>query len=62
MSGTPRRVIEVGDLVKVYGGDTRAVDRVSFDVEKGELFCRAGCRASTTGTPSRSRSRPSGRS
>ena len=38
MSGTPSQVIEVSDLVKVYGGDTRAVDKVSFDVERGELF------------------------
>ena len=34
----PRAVIEVGDLVKVYGRDTRALDRVSFAVEGGELF------------------------
>jgi ABC-2 type transport system ATP-binding protein len=31
-------VIEVSDLVKIYGGETRAVDQVSFDVERGELF------------------------
>jgi ABC-2 type transport system ATP-binding protein len=31
-------VIEVRDLVKVYGRDTRAVDGVSFGVEAGELF------------------------
>ena len=31
-------VIEVSDLVKIYGGDTRAVDQVSFDVDRGELF------------------------
>ena len=38
MSSTPRQVIEVSDLVKIYGGDTRAVDQVSFDVDRGELF------------------------
>jgi ABC-2 type transport system ATP-binding protein len=31
-------VIQVRDLVKVYGRDTRAVDGVSFDVARGELF------------------------
>jgi ABC-2 type transport system ATP-binding protein len=38
MSGTSSQVIEVSDLVKIYGGDTRAVDQVSFAVERGELF------------------------
>jgi ABC-2 type transport system ATP-binding protein len=31
-------VIEVSDLVKVYGDDTRAVDGISFGVAPGELF------------------------
>ena len=31
-------VIEVRDLVKVYGRDTRALDGVTFDVGAGELF------------------------
>lgn len=31
-------VIEVRDLVKVYGSDTRAVDGISFQVGQGELF------------------------
>jgi ABC-2 type transport system ATP-binding protein len=31
-------VIEVSDLVKVYGKDTRAVDGISFGVAAGELF------------------------
>jgi daunorubicin resistance ABC transporter ATP-binding subunit len=31
-------LIEVRDLVKVYGRDTRAVDRISFQVGRGELF------------------------
>jgi ABC-type multidrug transport system ATPase subunit len=30
--------IEVRDLVKVYGGDTRALDGVTFQVAPGELF------------------------
>jgi ABC-2 type transport system ATP-binding protein len=38
MSRTPSQVIEVSDLVKIYGGDTRAVDQVSFGVDRGELF------------------------
>jgi ABC-2 type transport system ATP-binding protein len=38
MSRTSSQVIEVSDLVKIYGGDTRAVDQVSFDVDRGELF------------------------
>ncbi|HEX9642010.1 MAG TPA: adenylosuccinate lyase [Candidatus Krumholzibacteria bacterium] len=31
-------IIEVRDLVKVYGDDTRAVDGISFGVARGELF------------------------
>ena len=31
-------VIEVRDLVKVYGRDTRALDGITFDVAHGELF------------------------
>jgi len=31
-------VIEVRDLVKVYGRDTRALEGISFDVGHGELF------------------------
>ena len=31
-------IIEVQDLVKVYAGDTRAVDGISFGVAPGELF------------------------
>jgi ABC-2 type transport system ATP-binding protein len=31
-------IIEVRDLVKVYGGGTRAVDGITFDVGRGELF------------------------
>src|SRR5437868_1082527 len=30
--------IETAGLVKVYGGDTRAVDGISFQVAPGELF------------------------
>lgn len=37
MSHTSQAVIEVRDLVKVYGG-TKAVDDVSFEVDRGELF------------------------
>lgn len=36
MSG--QAVIEVRDLVKVYGGGTRALDGVTFQVARGELF------------------------
>jgi daunorubicin resistance ABC transporter ATP-binding subunit len=35
---TGSAVIEVRDLVKVYGGQTRAVDGISFEVAPGELF------------------------
>ena len=38
MANGTETVIEVSDLVKIYGGDTRAVDQVSFDVDRGELF------------------------
>jgi ABC-2 type transport system ATP-binding protein len=31
-------IIEVQDLVKIYGKDTRAVDGISFSVTTGELF------------------------
>lgn len=31
-------IIEVDDLVKVYGDDTRAVDGITFGVARGELF------------------------
>ena len=31
-------LVEVQDLVKVYGGDIRAVDGISFTVEPGEVF------------------------
>jgi len=31
-------VIDVRDLVKVYGRDTRALDGISFAVGRGELF------------------------
>ena len=31
-------MIEVRDLVKIFGGHTRAVDRISFEVGAGELF------------------------
>ena len=33
-----KAIIEVRDLVKVYGGETRALDEVTFDVATGELF------------------------
>ncbi len=32
------RIIEVRDLVKVYRGGVRAVDGISFDVGRGEIF------------------------
>ena len=38
MANATGTVIEVSDLVKIYGGETRAVDQVSFDVDRGELF------------------------
>jgi ABC-2 type transport system ATP-binding protein len=31
-------VIDVRELVKVFGRDTRALDRISFQVQQGELF------------------------
>ncbi len=34
----PGATIEVRDLVKVYGGGTRALDGITFDVASGELF------------------------
>jgi len=33
-----RAIIEVRDLVKVYGGDTRALDGITFSVAPGEVF------------------------
>jgi ABC-2 type transport system ATP-binding protein len=38
MTSTTGTVIEVRDLVKIYGGETRAVDQVNFEVDRGELF------------------------
>jgi ABC-2 type transport system ATP-binding protein len=41
MSDMPTPIIEVGDLVKVYGkgeSATRAVDGITFDVSRGTLF------------------------
>jgi len=35
---TSRAIIEVRDLVKVYGGDTRALDGITFSVAPGEVF------------------------
>jgi len=35
---TTHDVIEVRDLVKIYGRDTRALDGITFDVARGELF------------------------
>jgi ABC-2 type transport system ATP-binding protein len=35
---TAREVIEVRDLVKIYGRDTRALDGITFSVAPGELF------------------------
>ena len=32
------KIIEVRDLVKVYDPDVRAVDKISFDVNRGEIF------------------------
>lgn len=36
--GTPSPMIQVDDLVKVYPGETRAVDGISFSVGAGEFF------------------------
>jgi ABC-2 type transport system ATP-binding protein len=38
MSSRNANAIEVLDLVKVYAGDTRAVDGITFQVAPGELF------------------------
>ena len=38
MDASDGAVIEVRDLVKVYGGGTRALDSISFQVSRGELF------------------------
>jgi ABC-2 type transport system ATP-binding protein len=38
MSSANGPAIEVRDLVKVYAGDTRAVDGITFEVAPGELF------------------------
>jgi ABC-2 type transport system ATP-binding protein len=38
MTGSDQAVIEVRDLVKVYGGAARAVDGITFGVAPGELF------------------------
>jgi ABC-2 type transport system ATP-binding protein len=34
----PHDIIEVRDLVKVYGGETRALDGITFNVAPGEVF------------------------
>src|ERR671931_673731 len=38
MQQSTRAVIDVEDLVKVYGKDTRALDGITFAVAPGELF------------------------
>jgi ABC-2 type transport system ATP-binding protein len=38
MSTGDRALIEVRDLVKIYGGETRALDGISFAVAPGEVF------------------------
>jgi ABC-2 type transport system ATP-binding protein len=38
MSASDEPIIEVRDLVKVYGGETRALDGVTFTVAPGEVF------------------------
>lgn len=35
---TQNPIIEVRDLVKVYGGDIRALDGITFTIAPGELF------------------------
>ena len=37
-SSVSRPIIDVKDLVEVYADGTKAVDGVSFNVEKGEFF------------------------
>jgi ABC-2 type transport system ATP-binding protein len=38
MSSDEYSIIEVRDLVKVYGGETRALDGITFGVAPGEVF------------------------
>jgi ABC-2 type transport system ATP-binding protein len=38
MSAGEQPIIEVRDLVKVYGGETRALDGITFSVAPGEVF------------------------
>jgi ABC-2 type transport system ATP-binding protein len=43
MTGTPVAAVEVAHLVKRYRGASRnAVDDISFDVPRGQLFCLLG--------------------
>src|SRR5213593_2300082 len=48
--GNTDNIIEVNELVKVYNGNVRAVDGISFHVERGEVFGFLGPNGAGKGT------------
>lgn len=57
-SAGEQAIIEVRDLVKVYGGETRALDGITFSVAPGEVFGLLGPNSAGKTTTIRSRAGP----